>query len=296
MCPPLLRSCLSYGAMKRGLVLLGALALLGSAACSQESVPMSGRRVISLAPSITRILQALNAQGDLVGVDTFSSRLPGLGSVPSVGGFYNPDLERIVELSPSLVIAVWSEQQHTTLASLGAHGIRIEEIAPDTLEEVLETFVFVGALVERAAEADALVARVRAGLEAVRRSVAGRASRTTAIVLEREPLYVVGGGSFAHALVEIAGGRNVFGDLTAPYPSVSLEVLASRAPDVIIDTALDPRDRESADSEARRFWSRFGWARAVEVVPRRLVTLPGPDLPEAARVLRDRLHPQGTER
>jgi hypothetical protein len=82
---------------------------------------------------------------------------------------------------------------------------------------------------------------------------------------------------------------NIFADLRAPYPPVSLEVLADRAPEVILDTALDASSPEEGEREARRFWTRFPWARRVEVVPRSIVTLPGPELGEAARQLSVRL-------
>jgi iron complex transport system substrate-binding protein/vitamin B12 transport system substrate-binding protein len=235
------------------------------------------------------VLEAVGAREDLVGIDRFSHRLPGLEALPSVGGLYSPDLERIVALGPTLVIAVRTEEQGAVLASLRARGVRVAAIEPYTLDEVLRSFVAIGRLVGRESEGRQLSSRVRSELDRVRRSASSRRPVTTALVLERDPLYVAGGGSFADDLIEIAGGVNVFSDLPSPYPRVSLEVLASRAPDVIVDTALDLTAPEAGEREARRFWSRFPWAGRIEVVPRGAVTLPGPDLGEAARQLYARL-------
>ena len=255
------------------------------------SAVSSDPRVISLTPSISRIVQVLGASDRLVGVDEFSRRLPGLEEVPSVGGLFSPDLERIVDLHPTLVLAVRTEQQRATLDHLRARGVRVQEIDPHRLDEVLASFITVGQLIEREAAAREIAERVRRELEAIRESLPGERRVRTALVVQRDPLYVAGGGGFVSDLVEIAGGENVFADLPSPYPRVSLEVLADRAPDVILDTAAEPEQGERGVREAKQFWSRFAWVRRVEVIPRGALTLPGPDLPKAARIVRDRLHP-----
>jgi ABC-type Fe3+-hydroxamate transport system substrate-binding protein len=110
-----------------------------------------------------------------------------------------------------------------------------------------------------------------------------------AIVLEREPLFVVGAGSFASDLLDAAGARNAFADLSDAYPRVSLEALAARAPELLLETVSDAA---RADAEARAYWSRFGFVRRVATVPRGEVVLPGPELGRAARLLRARIHPE----
>jgi iron complex transport system substrate-binding protein len=261
-------------------------------ACSPSAeAPTDELRVISLAPSITRVVQALGAEDSLVAVDGFSRRLPGLGKLPSVGGLFNPDLERTLELRPTVLLAVRSARQHPFIEQLRARGVRVAEIEPYTLEEVLGSFRTIGTLVGRNAEADELVAEVRRDLEEVATSVHGLERRSVVVVIERDPLYVIGGGSFANTLIETAGGRNAFVELDSPYPPVSLESLADRAPDVILDTVIDP----DAGPEARRvveaYWKRFGWVRRVEAFPAGLATLPGPELAEGARLLAAHIHP-----
>jgi iron complex transport system substrate-binding protein len=270
-----------------------AVVLLGLVACSESTTRTpDGQRIISLTPSVTRILDALGARGELVGLDEMSRRIRGMEGLPSVGGLFSPDMERMVALRPTVVIAVRTEQQSALLGQLRSRGVRVEQIEPYTLEEVLASFVDVARWIGSEKAGRDLVARVRADLGTVRRSVEGRVRPTTALVVERDPLYVVGAGSFAHALVGIAGGVNVFSDLDAPYPRVSLEVLADRAPDVILDTGVDPARAESDLRDAREFWSRFAWVRRVEVVPRGPITMPGPDLAVAAQLLSERLHPE----
>jgi len=97
---------------------------------------------------------------------------------------------------------------------------------------------------------------------------------------------VLGAGSFATELLELAGGRNVFADVAAPSVPVSLEAIAARQPAVVI----------LAGSEIPGFQRRPEW-RALEAVREgRVLRLtesssnrPSPRAPAAVRSLRARL-------
>jgi ABC-type Fe3+-hydroxamate transport system substrate-binding protein len=261
---------------------------LAVAACAPAAEPPPGERIVVLAPSLVRVVQALGAQDRLVAVDEVSRRLPGNERLASVGGLYTPDLERTLEHAPTLVLAVRSAEQHAFVGNLRARGVRVEEFEVYTLDEVLASFERVGALLAREAQARALAARVRAEIAAVAASVERLPHPTAALVLERDPLYVAGGGGFTNALLSAAGARNVFADVAAPYPRVSLESLADRAPELVLDsTAGADTDAE----EVRRYWRRHAWVRRVEPLARDVVTLPGPDLGQGARLLADVIHP-----
>ena len=271
-----------------------ALALL-VVACSRGSTGPTAAgaplRVISLSPTLTGVVVALGARERLVGVDEYSLALPGVGATPSLGGLFAADLERAVELRPDLVLGARSEQQQAFFAALRGRGVRCEEIETGgRLDEVLAEFGRVGALLGLEPEAAALVARVRGELDAVAASVAGRAPRTVALVLDADPLYVAGGGGFVSDLIAIAGGRNVFADQAGAYPRVSLEALAERAPEVLLDASLAPGRGDTA--AVRAAWQRFGWVRRVEFLPFGPATRAGADLAEGAAQIRDAIHPE----
>jgi ABC-type Fe3+-hydroxamate transport system substrate-binding protein len=247
-------------------------------------------RIVSLSPSLTRIVLALGSGESLVGVDRYSQRLDGARDKTSLGGLFTPDFERAVELAPNLILAVDSAQQQGFLDQARARGVRVETFRGHTLDDVLESFRRIGNLLARPEAGARLAADVEqelAGLAAERRD----AATSVAVIIERDPLYVVGGGSFVDDLIQAAGGRNAFGDLERPYPRVSLEALAERAPDVLLDTTFDEERMDGAPAEARAHWQRYSWVKRVEVLPQGILTLPGPDLPDAARLLRERIRP-----
>jgi ABC-type Fe3+-hydroxamate transport system substrate-binding protein len=257
-------------------------------ACGERADPPAagGARVISLAPSITRIITALGAGDSLVAVDGYSLELVELAGIHSVGGLYAPDLERTIELQPTLVLVVETAQQRAYVAALRARGVRVESISPYTLEEHLASISAIGGWVGRDAQAREAVARIRRDLEAIAAGAPAdpRNRRSIAMIVEREPLYVAGRGSFVHELIEVAGGRNAFGDLAAPFPQVSLEALAERAPEVVIDATSGARSGDAA--EARAFWRRFVADARVELLPHSDVALPGVHLASSAASLK----------
>ncbi len=252
-------------------------------ACAPSPDPATDElRVLSLSPSISAILIALGAADAVVGSDRFSRELPGLEGAASLGGLFAPDLERAVELRPTLVLGVRSEQQQWFFDRLRARGIVAQEIDPQTLPEVLDTFREIARLVEREPEGEALVRSVESELDRISKASPDGERPRVALVVHREPLYIVGGGSFVSELIRIAGGENVFGDLVAPYPQISLEALAERQPDVLVDTTLPELEDERA---ALRYWSRFRWIRRVELIPTGVLTVPGPELASAASLI-----------
>ncbi len=271
---------------------LAALLVVACGAPQREAAPPdpASARLISLSPGVSRVIVALGARERLVGVDRYSREHPALADLPSLGGLFAPDIERAFELRPDLVLGVSSAQQRDFFAALRARGIRCEEIdTSGRLDDVLAAWLRVGELIGRPAAAAALVAATRDGLQALRGGHDPAApTQRVALVLDVDPLFVVGAGSFVHDLIEIAGGDNVFGDIAAPYPRVSLELLVGRAPDLVLDASLGERDPATLEA-ARRRWQRLGGAGRVAFLPRGATTLPGPDLVRGAERIRDAL-------
>jgi ABC-type Fe3+-hydroxamate transport system substrate-binding protein len=89
--------------------------------------------------------------------------------------------------------------------------------------------------------------------------------------------------------VEIAGGRNVYADVSAPSPTVGLEDVAKRNPDFIL---AGPEGAKRILSEPK--WKIVRAARAddVVIVDTALTGSPSVRLGEAARSLAHLLHPE----
>jgi iron complex transport system substrate-binding protein len=109
-----------------------------------------------------------------------------------------------------------------------------------------------------------------------------------------EPMVTVGPGTFIHELVELAGGRNGFADLTQRWPQVALEEVVRRDADVIVIGS----EEASRLGAAQLLASRPGWrdlsavrAGRVYSVDASVFNRPGPSAGPAATMLARLLHP-----
>jgi len=244
-------------------------------------------RVVSLNPSLTAILLALDAEATLVGVDEYSAQLePRVRGLPRVGGLFNPSLEAIVSLAPSFVALVPSAQQRELRERLEALHIEVLALPNISYDEVLRSIVVLGERVGRGAAGRARVDAIRATWRDARKRADGAAPVRAVLVLQRDPLYVVGAGSFLDAMLEAAGAENLARSFGDPYPRVSVEWLIAAAPELILDAA-DPA------AEALSHWSHWPSLPAVargRVYPlERQPTIPGPYLDRALAQLADRV-------
>lgn len=248
-------------------------------------------RVVSLNPSLTAILVALGAKSALVGVDDYSARqLPAVAALPQVGGLYNPSLEAVAAVRPDLVALVPSVEQRDFLNRLEALNVRVEAFQNHRFDQVLENIERLGVLVGREAEAAQRLAAIRQTRDAVGRVSADRSSPRTLIVLQRDPVFVAGAGSFIHEMLTSAGGTNAAAGFADAYPRVAIEWVVEQSPELIVDMSPDA-DRPS------EYWSR--WPSLPAVANGRVlrldqsVTLPGPGLDVSLEQLAVALHGEG---
>jgi iron complex transport system substrate-binding protein len=238
------------------------------------------RRVVSLNPSLTAMALALGAREQLVGVDDFSARQePAVARLPRVGGLYDPSLEAVVALRPDLVMLVPSAEQRGFQERLAALGIPRFVANPVSYDEVLATLAAVGARLGREREAEVRVTALGAARTRAQIASAGRPRVRALLVLQRDPLFVAGAGSFVDDMLRAAGAQNLGAALAGSWPRASREWLLAAQPDVLIDSTDEPEP-------ASQFWARWPSLRArVVTLPAGAVTLPGPRLDAALALL-----------
>ncbi|OGK95321.1 MAG: hypothetical protein A2W08_14020 [Candidatus Rokubacteria bacterium RBG_16_73_20] len=239
------------------------------------------RRIVSLLPSTTETLCALGLADALVGVTTYCAepRAVVRGKV-RVGGTKDPDLDRIRGLAPDLVVANIEENVREHVERLRAWGIPVWVTYPRTVAEGLGMIRELGALTGAAARADELLAELEPLLARVGAECARRPPVPVFYPIWREPYMTIGADTYIHDVLAVCGGRNVFGDRAERYPSVTLEEVAARRPEVILlpDEPFRFRAAHVADFAA------VG-ARRIELVDGKRFSWYGPRIAEALRMI-----------
>jgi iron complex transport system substrate-binding protein len=251
------------------------------------------QRIISLVPSVTEMLFAIGAGGQVVGVSSYDHFPAAVESLPKVGALVDPDFERILSLRPDLVIVYAT--QDDLIARLGRVRIPIFNYRHAGLADITETIATLGARIGREAEARHEVDRIHGEIESIRKSVAGRARPRTALIFGRElgtlrGIFASGGMGFMHDMLEVAGGTNVFADVKRQSLQATTEVLLARAPDVILETYSREGWTPARVEQERRVWQLMPTLPAVRanriyILTDEALLIPGPRVTEAVRMI-----------
>ncbi len=270
-----------------------ALAIAGVAGCSPAAPAPAGvpRRVVSLAPSTTEVVYALGAGDRLVGVCAQCDQPPEAAAVPRVGGYLSPSVEAVVGTRPELVIAVPSPGNREAVRALERVGVRVLVVQDRTLADLWASIHEVAGALGIPDAGERLTAGLRARLAAVEASVRGLPRRRVLVVVGHNPLVTVGSGTLQDELVALAGGVNVVADAGTMWPTVTLELVVARAPEIIVDAAMGTEVAGSA---------LFAGLTTVPAVrDGRIVVLrddaflrAGPRVPRAAAALAAAIHPE----
>jgi iron complex transport system substrate-binding protein len=237
------------------------------------------RRVVSLAPSLTEIVYLLGRQEILAGVTRYCNFPPAASSLPKVGGVSDPDVERIVALSPDLVLCTTDGNPREKVRTLEELGIPCFAVSPQDLEGVFASIRRLGILLSAAGRAEAEADALRLRADRVR--AAGRGERGAAprvlFAVSTSPVIAAGAGTFMDELVRISGGVNVAAGLSGRYPRLSVEDLVSLRPDIVFLAGM--AGVEKFPEEVTR-WKEVPAFRdgALVTLDGDIVTRPGPRL------------------
>jgi len=247
------------------------------------------RRIVSLVPSVTGTIVSLGAADRLVARTRYDLD-PALAELPSLGGGLDPSIEGIVALRPDLVIAWYARDDRVLVPRLRAAGIPVYVAEIQDTAAVFATIGRVGVLVGAPGRADSVAGALRDTFAAVAADVPPGPRPTALYLIAEDPPRTAGPRTFIGQALEIVGARPAFPELAEDWPTVALEAVMARSPDVIVLPV-------GANLPAREALAgRPGWRDLAAVREGRVVEMdadllarPGPDLGRAARVLREGL-------
>jgi len=260
-------------------------------------------RIVSMSPSATEILFALNLSDRVVGVTRYCDYPPIVkemkenGSLTVIGGFWNPNVEIIMSLQPDLVIGYSSVPSHIDVAErLKAMNISVILLNPHNLTDVFDNIILIGRATGKLREARELVDRLEARVNSIVEKVSNLPKVKVYYELWFNPLMSVGPGTFIDSLISLAGGENIFHDATTQYPVVSSEDVIIKDPEVII---LPESYMKDYSVSIDQITSRLGWSAIsavkndrIYIIDEDLLVRPGPRLVDGLEKLAQFIHPE----
>jgi iron complex transport system substrate-binding protein len=245
---------------------------------------MQGRfpeRIVCLTEETTETLYLLGEDARIVGISGFTVRPPrARREKPKVSAFTSARIDRIVALRPDLVLG-FSDLQADIAAELARAGVEVHLFNHRSIAEILRMVRMLGGMVGCAEKADALAARLEAGVDAAR-AAAARLPRRPRVYFEEWDEPLIAGIRWVGEIVEAAGGENCFPEL-ARMPLGRDRIIADpdevarRAPDIIFGSWCGKKFRPERVA-ARAGWDAIPAVRDGELheVKSSLILQPGP--------------------
>lgn len=223
-------------------------------ACSRPSTETASaeaaRRVVTFAPNLAEIMFAVGAGDRLVGVSAWSDYPRTVLELPEIGDAFTIDQEQLSLLQPDLLLVWESGMPAHTVDELRQRGYRVEAISTRNLDAVAEAMLRVGELTGRQRSAAAAARQFVNDLEALRTAYVDAEPIDVFFQISARPLYTVNREHFISEIIGLCGGRNIFANLDSFAPSVSVEAVIDRDPEVMLAAA-------NAGDEAFSEWSRW---------------------------------------
>jgi iron complex transport system substrate-binding protein len=226
-----------------------------------SAAPRYPRRIVCLTEETTEILYRLGLGERVVGVSGFTVRPPEARKKPRVSSFLDADFERIVELSPDLVLG-FSDLQADLGAQLARRGVPVYLFNQRSVSEILQTVRVVGALVGEAPAAERLADELERGLDRLIEANATLPRRPRVFFEEwHEPL--ISGIRWCSELVELLGGDDLYAETRTQQGAkgriVEPEAVAQRDPELVIASWCGRK------AKREKIVARPGWAQVSAV-------------------------------
>jgi len=257
------------------------------------------RRIAIAAPSVCEIVFHLGCGEHVVGVSDFCTYPPEALTKEKIGGWLDPNRERIIALRPDLMM---TQGKHESVATLCAErGIEFFTLEIDSLADIRAAMLAAGERLGAHKRADEAVRAWDATLEEIREREAGRPRPVVFLTFSRPPgkltgLMTPGPGTFLADLIEVAGGENVFDDARTKWPTISKETLVVRKPDVILELFPEGLD-DGKRKKLRADWQSLPNLPAakngrIHYLTGSHLLLPGPRALKTAEAMVRILHPE----
>ena len=252
-------------------------------------------RIVSLTPSITETLFALDIGDWVVGVTDACDYPSAAHAKPHVCSWFKPDMDRIKALDPDLILGLETAHQHMR-PFLDSMGIQLELFNPQNVPDALADILHLGKLLGKGVAAQKLVGGLQHRLDNLARRV-GRIAPSERPLVSRVleigngKLMVAGPQSFQYDVIARGGGINVSTGIDSAYPKVSFQQFKTWDPDMVFICGSDKSriPRLKADPEWRSLKSvRNG---KLYQFPCGLTCRTGPRIVDMAELLFNTLQP-----
>lgn len=192
------------------------------------------QKIISITPNITEILFELELGEKIIGRSTYCDYPIEAKNVEIVGGMIDPNLEKILNLNPDLIL-VSTHFNKKMLKKIESFGIPIIGIyGEEKFAGLYDVIKKVAEITNREGKGEIIINDIQKRVESIKKRMekSKKVSLYYVISYGRYGDYTAGGNTYINDMINIAGGENIAKDLQGW--KYSLEKIVEKNPEIII--------------------------------------------------------------
>jgi len=260
----------------------------------EVTIPEQPERIISLSPANTEILFALGLGEKVVGITNVCNYPPQAQEKEKIGDYDNPNLEKIIELKPDLIMVSYGSPMKI-INQLEELNYTVVGLNPKNIDDIIFSIIMVGKVTGKNEEAARLTGEMKKRIETVlsRTSTLTENNKPRVLyVVWYKPLWTAGSGTFIDELIRKAGGTNIAGDITG-WPKMNLETVIERNPQVIIVGEGHPGGLVEAVKGEGLLWITDAFKyNKIYTIDADIVSRTGPRIVDALEKMAKIIHPE----
>jgi iron complex transport system substrate-binding protein len=243
------------------------------------------QRVITLLPSLTETVCALEQCARLVGVDRYSNWPTQVTKLPTLGGGMDPNIEAILALKPDVVFTAASSRIAERLEALGLKVVALETTSHADVQRLLNKVS--QALGADPEEAKTLWHRIDEGVSATAQQLPAKTQNLRVYIEVNRAPFGAGPVSFMGETLKRLGAQNILQDQSDAFPRINPEFVLRAQPDLIMIS-----ERDLTAMLERPGWSNMAAIKgnricAFATIDQDILVRPGPRLAQAAQLMAD---------
>ena len=205
-------------------------------------------RIIALSPAINEIIFALESGEQIVANTNYALFPEASKKIPKVGGYFSPNLEKIVALKPTLVIM--QNNNYKLSVKLKRLNIKSKVIKIDKLNSINNAILEIGQLLKKEAKAQEIVKEIneaRVKLQSIVKN------KKILIVFGRntdlsKQIFVAGQNLYFDEIINESNNTNALQSERKGQPILNMENIIASNPDIVLLLARCQADNISDEA------------------------------------------------
>jgi iron complex transport system substrate-binding protein len=214
-------------------------------------------RIVALSPAVNEIIYALGVGSEVVGNTEYCRYPKETLSVPKVGGYFSPNLEKIIALQPTVVIM--QKNNYKLSKRLKQLGVDTEVVSIDTLDNIKESIIKLGDRLNQNRSAKKIVENINKSIEDTKDIIK---DKKILIVIGHNSslnrrIFVAGQNLYFDDIINESGNKNAFQTTRKGQPILNMENIIATNPDIVILIAPSMREKNLSRAELIAPWLKL---------------------------------------